>query len=337
MELISIFESKRAFPSMLNKKSILVGTFDLEETPGISHRIFAYDLKTKKLVDIMSHSDFQRFEDFLTLTVQITENNQIFASGLHLNKNRGILESGRSFTYDLGRNTVDFDVKQDFIAINSKKQMIGGDYDFHAAGWYFDPSKGFFDISGLDNADRWRSHPQVLTETGYVAGKVFENDEDDQKGFLWSPEDGFTLINTLGGEFINIQTANKHGDVAGNSNLNHKKSGDKGYKEHAFLFTKKNGIIDLGTIQGNSSCVLAMNDAQQIVGESTVSRKSEWWETEAFIWDKKHGMRLLQSLIPSNSGWEKLLRPTSINNRGQIVGLGIYKGREQIFLLNPKK
>ncbi len=329
MKLITIFESKRAFPSMLNKKGILVGCFNSDETPDIPSGIFVYDLKTKKLVDILSHPDFQRFEKFMALYVKITENNLIFVSGLQLNMYDGIEESGRSFCYDLASHTVDFDVKQDFLSINSMKQMIGGDYDFKTTGWFFDPIKGFFDISGLDNPDRWASYPQVLTDTGYVAGKAFGK-EEHAKGFLWSADDGFTLINTLGGDFINIQAANKHGDVAGNSILKHN-------KEHAFLFTKKNGVIDLGVIQGNHSHVLAMNDAQQIVGRSTVSSKFEWWNTEAFIWDKKHGMRLLQSLIPSDSGWEKLLTPTSINNRGQIVGLGIYKGRKQIFLLNPKK
>ena len=54
-----------------------------------------------------------------------------------------------------------------------------------------------------------------------------------------------------------------------------------------------------------------------------------------FIWDSVNGMRDLNDLIPSNSGW-LLGDPFAINDSGQIVGLGFLNGDEQrAFLLTP--
>ncbi len=46
------------------------------------------------------------------------------------------------------------------------------------------------------------------------------------------------------------------------------------------------------------------------------------------------GLQSLQELIPVNSGWD-LEASTSINDRGQIVGYGIFNGDNRAFLLMP--
>jgi hypothetical protein len=57
----------------------------------------------------------------------------------------------------------------------------------------------------------------------------------------------------------------------------------------------------------------------------------------AFLWDEKHGRMELDKTVPANSGW-KLERALSINNRGEIVGVGDYQHDDNAgFLLEPKE
>jgi probable HAF family extracellular repeat protein len=54
------------------------------------------------------------------------------------------------------------------------------------------------------------------------------------------------------------------------------------------------------------------------------------------VWEKTSGFHDLNERIPPGSGW-KLEAATGINNRGEIVGWGDYKGNEQSgFLLVPQ-
>jgi uncharacterized membrane protein len=56
----------------------------------------------------------------------------------------------------------------------------------------------------------------------------------------------------------------------------------------------------------------------------------------AFLWEKSNGFRDLNSLVPSDSGW-KLEAATGINDHGEIVGWGDYRGEDDTgFLLVPQ-
>ena len=54
----------------------------------------------------------------------------------------------------------------------------------------------------------------------------------------------------------------------------------------------------------------------------------------AVLW-LNHTVYNLNRLIPQHSGWH-LLQATGINATGQIVGNGMYKGRQTAFLLTPR-
>jgi hypothetical protein len=57
----------------------------------------------------------------------------------------------------------------------------------------------------------------------------------------------------------------------------------------------------------------------------------------AFIWDKSGGFRDSNTRIASDSGWT-LESATSINDHGEIVGRGDYKGQDNTgFLLIPQR
>ena len=76
---------------------------------------------------------------------------------------------------------------------------------------------------------------------------------------------------------------------------------------------------------------LAINNCDVIVGSFGPFADAE----RAFIWDKSRGFRDLNTGIASDSGWT-LESANSINDHGEIVGRGDYKGQEDTgFLLIP--
>ena len=78
---------------------------------------------------------------------------------------------------------------------------------------------------------------------------------------------------------------------------------------------------------------LAINNCDVIVGSFGPFADAE----RAFIWDKSRGFRDLNAAIASDSGW-KLESANNINDDGEIVGRGDYKGQEDAgFLLIPER
>jgi hypothetical protein len=76
----------------------------------------------------------------------------------------------------------------------------------------------------------------------------------------------------------------------------------------------------------------AINNCDVIVGSFGPFADAE----RAFIWDKSGGFRDLNTRIASDSGWT-LESANSINDHGEIVGRGDYKGQDDTgFLLIPE-
>jgi len=104
---------------------------------------------------------------------------------------------------------------------------------------------------------------------------------------------------------------NNQGQVVGNSDL----PGDTTF--HAFLWTKRTGMQDLGTLSGDvASLSISINDAGLVVGASLDAN----FNLRAFLWEKGV-MTDLNTLIAGNSPLY-LLTGCSINSRGEITGLG---------------
>jgi probable HAF family extracellular repeat protein len=81
---------------------------------------------------------------------------------------------------------------------------------------------------------------------------------------------------------------------------------------------------------GEATFALAINDADVVVGESTFPPGAQ---REAFVY-ANGVMRRLSELIPRTAGWV-LQTATGVNQRGQIVGTGLYRGQTRAFLLTP--
>jgi probable HAF family extracellular repeat protein len=118
---------------------------------------------------------------------------------------------------------------------------------------------------------------------------------------------------------------NYQGQVVGNSDL----PGDKTF--HAFLWTKRTGMQDLGTLSGDVASVsISINDAGSVVGASLDAN----FNPRAFLWEKGV-MTDLNTLIAGDSPLY-LLTGCSINSRGEITGLGLTStGETHTYLARP--
>jgi hypothetical protein len=90
-------------------------------------------------------------------------------------------------------------------------------------------------------------------------------------------------------------------------------------------------VRDLGTLPGQTN--------SRASGERPwpSSRHSALFFTGPypFLWEAKTGMRNLNNVIDSSSGWQ-LIDATDINAGGQITGWGIFNGEPHGFVLTPK-
>jgi probable HAF family extracellular repeat protein len=118
---------------------------------------------------------------------------------------------------------------------------------------------------------------------------------------------------------------NNQGQVVGNSDL----PGDTTFD--AFLWTKRTGMQDLGTLSGDVASVsLSINDAGSVVGASLDAN----FDPRAFLWEKGV-MTDLNTLIAGDSPLY-LLTGCSINSRGEITGLGLTStGETHTYLARP--
>jgi probable HAF family extracellular repeat protein len=118
---------------------------------------------------------------------------------------------------------------------------------------------------------------------------------------------------------------NNHGQVVGNSDL----LGDTTF--HAFLWTRRTGMQDLGTLSGDVASVsISINDAGSAVGASLDAN----FNPRAFLWERGL-MTDLNALIEGDSPLY-LLTGCSVNSRGKITGLGLTStGEIHTYLATP--
>jgi probable HAF family extracellular repeat protein len=155
----------------------------------------------------------------------------------------------------------------------------------------------------------------TVNDRGQVVGQSNLPGDVETHAFLW--DNGIlTDLTTLGGT-VSIPTwLSKSGEVVGGS-TNH---GDQAFL--AFLW--KDGVMtNLGTVDGDPcSEANSINARNQVVG---ISATCDFFAVQhAFLWENGR-MTDLNTLIPSNSGLQ-LLFAADINDRGDIVGVGVPHG-----------
>jgi uncharacterized membrane protein len=134
---------------------------------------------------------------------------------------------------------------------------------------------------------------------------------------LWEPDGRPVNLGTLGGTYNLASSINDEGDVTGNA------QSSKDGNIHPFLWSREDGIQDLGAYQASiltvAPCCHSLNNRRQIAGFAIDSN----FNIRALLWE--HGAYTdLNELVPSGSPLY-LQQATSINDAGQITGFGLVK------------
>jgi probable HAF family extracellular repeat protein len=157
-----------------------------------------------------------------------------------------------------------------------------------------------------------------INSSGQVVGS---SDSGLHVPYLWDAKTGsIQNLGTLGKSEGAATAINTAGQVVGwiDSDL--------------FIWTQAGGMRDLGHLGSGVANNPAINDLGQVVGSYTFATGGG----SGFIWSQATGMRDLKSLVDSSANGWSLGRPMSINNVGQIVGVGTDRsGFNEAFLLTP--
>lgn len=155
-----------------------------------------------------------------------------------------------------------------------------------------------------------------LNNRGQVIGSMTLPGDVGEHAFLWD-QGQLTDLSTpqIAGTMVLAHRINESGEVVGGLH-----TPDTG-KLHAARW--KNGVLrDLGTLQGDCTSLAWNNNSRgQVVGVSVSCDRLTW---RAFLWENGT-MVDLNNRIPRRSNLT-LVYALSINDRGQIAGLGVPPG-----------
>ena len=156
----------------------------------------------------------------------------------------------------------------------------------------------------------------ALNNQGQVAGESYDA-EGHYHAFLWNRAHGLKTIGPVD-DYSSAAAINNTGQVV--------------IQAFPRTFLYENGKLTPLDVTPDPMQPRSLNDCGAIVG--SFGKFSD--ASKAFIWDQPHGLKDLNDLVASATGW-KLEVAAGINNRGEIVGWGDYKGEEDSgFLLLPQ-
>jgi probable HAF family extracellular repeat protein len=234
---------------------------------------------------------------------------------------------------DLG--TLGAGTNAEAIAINEPGQVIGDSYTSSAPGACYGVTTGAFiwdrnhGMVDLGNFGGTCTVPGDLNNRGQVVGSSLVAGDTYQRAFLWEHGSFRDLGGSLGGNNTGAFAINENGEAVGFARL----AGEATF--HATLWRHVKEITDLGTV-GNDPCSFAqaVNDKEQVVGDSSPSDCVNFDTSRGFLWE--HGsIADLNALVPPNSPLY-IIYAYTINRRGEIAVNGIdANGIEQAAVLIP--
>ena len=192
------------------------------------------------------------------------------------------------------------------VGVSDNGQIYSGSYAFV---WY--PGGGMTQL----NSGGWHSSASGISDSGLIFGHTYGWISDPWQPVIWEGSGAEATDLDIGP----VMDTNTAGDRVGVFFEN----GDS----HAFLQKEGGGgLIDLGTLNGNSSTAWGLNDREQVQVVGTSGG-------HAFLWENGQMIDLNDHIDP-DSGWE-LLEARAINNDGHIVGTGVFSGHQRAILLRP--
>jgi len=228
------------------------------------------------------------------------------------------------------------------LLINDRGQIVGASYTSSAPSAYCGANLGaslttgafLYEDGKMKNIGSFGgtcTFPTDLNDQGEIIGISTLPGDKYQHAFLWngSLED---LHNTIGGHNAAAIALNNDGVAAGWASL----KGDQ--VVHASLW-KNRSMTDLGTLDGDPcSLGYSINAQGQVVGVSgyqqDLSGCNSGTTLRAFLWDGTSMVDLNALISPQSSLY--LVQPETINDRGEIAGVGVdASGNQHTFLLIP--
>jgi RHS repeat-associated protein len=215
-----------------------------------------------------------------------------------------------------GSRSIAFGINNSGLIVGSFVPSTSSGYS-HAAEWTATGAQDLGTLGSPNGTDTF-SAAKGITSEGLIVGATstsssFQHACIFHNGSILDIQDaaGLTLIS-----FANA--VNSNGQIAGEQ--------DGPGNTRAFLYS--GGVrtfLDLSSLHGGEA--FAINDGGQVVGSSSTSsnRAHAFLYTTGFVVD-------LNDWIPPDSGWE-LTSAFGINDKGLIVGSGMYHGQQHGFLL----
>lgn len=205
------------------------------------------------------------------------------------------------------------------LAINNVGQVVGTYYTQNSARAFIwqDGKLNDLGIEVLDfNYVDINDSGQIVASTRTADGKI--------RPFIW--QDGrLNYLGTLGGDFSYPADMNESGQIVGYSQTAEGKT-------HAVLW-QDGKVTDLLPIKGIGGGASHINESGQVLGGYFSAFGSDPSKSGNFLWERDKAVDL-RNLIAPNSGW-KSLSVIDINDRGQIIGSGLFNGLPRAFLMNP--
>lgn len=169
-----------------------------------------------------------------------------------------------------------------------------------------------------------------VNDAGVAAGRSGPS-PDDARAALFLHGNAYSL-GTLGGSTSAATDINDSSVVVGFSGL-------ANGAEHAFIYDSHHpgaGMRDLGTLGGMNSIAGSINDHGVIVGQADTSATAITGLPDAFVEFPGTRMMDLNDFLPpiARMHWD-LVQALSVNDRGQIAGIGLEDGVPHAFLLTP--
>lgn len=213
--------------------------------------------------------------------------------------------------------------------INDRRQVVGAtqtpEHAFVAFLWSF--KEGLTTLGTLPNDTV--SGASTITESGIVVGSSCCS-FGAPHAFIWSAGEGMRDLGTLVGSGATCESGSSASSVNVRQmvvGVSCSSSGVLG-GDHAFLWTPKSGMIDLGTLGGYRSGANTINDAGVVAGTSFIPDG----HPHAFMWSRQIGMEDLGTLGGGSS------EANGINNRGAVTGSSTLRdGTTHAFVWTPER
>ena len=199
--------------------------------------------------------------------------------------------------------------------VNEAGEVVGAaemsNNDEHAFSWT--QAGGMVDLGTLGGGE---SFATAISRSGQIVGDSMPSSANrNRHAFSWTRAGGMVDLGTLGGNESYAHAVNDSGQVVG-SNQTCPEPPEFGAcgSQLAFSWTPAGGMVGLGTLGGNESDAVAVNDSGQVVGQARTCSGGECPSRLAFSWTPAGGMVDLGTLGGNDSF------ANAVNDSGQVVG-----------------